>query len=142
MIINRQNFRTPAALKPRTRSIHNFANSSARFFVVQIFVDKRRSAAGIHQMIEARAVDIALLHHVEHIVNFAPIQLVDSHAQAHFYACVLGILQTLKRTVERAWNAAELIVSFARAIKRNAHIRQPHLRKLLSKLGRYKRAVR
>ena len=136
MVVDREDLGRAALVEPLLRTVHDQADGLARLLVGQVLFDHLGTAAGIDQVIEARAVDAVCLHEVEDVVDLFPVVLVDREAQADLDARILGVLEALERRVEGALHAAETVVGFGISVERDADVGQADLGEAACELGR------
>ena len=142
MVVDRQDLGRVALVEPLPGAVHDQADGLAGLLVCEVLVDHLAAAPGVHEVVEARAVDALALHEVEHVVDLAPVVLVDGEAQTDLDAGILRVVHAFERLGVRAFHTAEAVVRGLVAVKGDADVGKPHGSELLGELGGDERAVR
>ena len=126
VVVNGKHFFFVALVVEFAGFVHDKVYHGAGFLMIQVFVDEFRAAAGVHQVVETHAGNVALAQNIKNFGNFHGIALVDGEAQTDLDAFFAAVVQTFESTAEGTLHPAEMIVHLFAAVEGNAHIGKPH----------------
>ena len=127
MVVHGEDFLGHAGVEAGAGLIHDEVHDLAGLLMVQVFVDEFGAAAGVHEMVEADAGDLAFAEDLEDLGHFNGVTLVDGEAQADLDAFFAAVFETFEGAAERALHSTEVVMHLFAAIEGNAHVGEAHV---------------
>ena len=142
VVIDRQDFLVDSALLEVQGAIDDQVHRLAAFFVTQVVLNHRRTAAAINQVVETHAVDILGFKQIKNCVQVLHIVTRNGKAKAHLLPRCDTVADATESELVSTFLAAELVVSRLATVQANAHVTHAHVLEFTRHIGRNAGAVR